>query len=112
MTRIPIPIHEGIEFVLLQEILYFQSDGNYSILFHPEKTKKFTLRSLKELERQLEGRGFCRIHHEFLVNLSHIVRYYKGDGGEVELTNGERLAVSRGKKANLLSALRLDGDLI
>lgn len=110
MSRIPLPIHEGIEFVLLGEILYFRSDGNYAIMYSREKTTKYTLRSLKELERQLDGRGFCRIHHEFLVNLAHIIRYYKGDGGEVELINGERLTVSRGKKANLISDLKLDPD--
>ncbi len=110
MNRIPLPIHEGIEFVLLGEILYFRSDGNYAIMYSREKTTKYTLRSLKELERQLDGRGFCRIHHEFLVNLVHIIRYYKGDGGEVELINGERLTVSRGKKANLFQDLKLDSD--
>lgn len=110
MNRIPLPIHEGIEFVLLEEILYFRSDGNYAIMYSREKTTKYTLRSLKELEHQLDGRGFCRIHHEFLVNLAHIIRYYKGDGGEVELINGDRLSVSRGKKANLIRDLKLDMD--
>ena len=57
--------------------------------------------SKKILEQQLEPVGFCRIHHEYLVNMDHVTKYHKGDGGEVELSNGEKLAVSRSRKVFL-----------
>jgi len=101
MKRIPLPVNHSIEFIPVQDVLYLRADGNYSIVICREKVTKQTTRSLKLLEKQLEPAGFCRIHHEYLVNMDHVTKYHKGDGGEVELSNGEKLAVSRSRKVFL-----------
>lgn len=107
MLRIPIPIHHGYEFVFARDILYFQADGNFSVVICKEKEYTQSTLPLKSLEQKLQFYGFCRIHHKYLVNMEHIIRYFKGDGGEVVLSNGEKLAVSRGKKENLIRELKM-----
>jgi len=81
MKRIPLPVNHSIEFIPVQDVLYLRADGNYSIVICREKVTKQTTRSLKLLEKQLEPAGFCRIHHEYLVNMDHVTKYHKGDGG-------------------------------
>ncbi len=107
MLRIPIPIHHGYEFFFARDILYFQADGNFSVVICKEKEFTQSTLSLKALEEKLQVSGFCRIHHKYLVNMEHIARYFKGDGGVVVLSNGEKLAVSRGKKENLIRELKM-----
>lgn len=107
MLRIPIPVHHGYELVFARDILYFQADGNFSIVICNEKKYIHSILSLKNLEQILHDSGFCRIHHKYLINMEHITRYFKGDGGEVVLSNGEKLDVSRGKKENLIRELKM-----
>ncbi|MEZ5195535.1 MAG: hypothetical protein R2764_03825 [Bacteroidales bacterium] len=39
------------------------------------------------------------------MNINHIKEYYRGEGGEILLSNGEVLRVSRNKKEELLNIL-------
>ena len=40
-----------------------------------------------------------------MVNRTHIKRYIRGDGGELIMSNGMNVAVSKRKKADLLDGL-------
>jgi two-component system, LytTR family, response regulator len=53
----------------------------------------------------LRSPGFIRIRHSCLVNISHVSEYFRGEGGEVILSNGKHLRVSRNRKKELLAAL-------
>jgi two-component system LytT family response regulator len=39
------------------------------------------------------------------VNLNHVNKYIRGEGGQVILTNGDEIGVSRSKKTELLEIL-------
>lgn len=51
----------------LAEIYYFESDSNYVKVITKEKTYRFR-DTLAALEKQLEPKGFIRIHKGFLMN--------------------------------------------
>ena len=51
------------------------------------------------------NREFFRIHKTNLVNLTHVKQYRKGEGGELVMSDGTFLEVSRYKKAELLALL-------
>jgi two-component system LytT family response regulator len=107
IQRIAIPNDEGFDFIPAEHILYCQADGNYTHLFLVEgDQKKVISRPLKELEEKLESFSFVRIHHSFVVNLLHVERYIRGDGGAVVMSNGEQLPVSRSKKRDFLDRVR------
>mgnify|MGYP000117892070 FL=1 len=59
----------------------------------------------KEFENILPETDFCRIHHATLVNLNHVTKYVKGDGGYVLVTGRRHLDVSRRKKDTFIQAL-------
>jgi len=102
--RIALPTHEGIEFIYDEIIIYLKSDANYCRAILTDNDYKVILSSLKNLETRLKSSGFIRVHHEYLVNLSHVIKYQKGDGGEICLINDETIPVSRNKKGAFLRA--------
>ena len=102
---IALPQNGGYIIKDVRKVTHCESDGNYSII-HTEEGGRYTVcRKLKEIEAMLPARCFVRIHHCFLVNLCHVKKYHKGEGGQVELKNDKRLDVSRRKKQGFLDRL-------
>jgi two-component system, LytTR family, response regulator len=48
---------------------------------------------------------FIRIHHSYMINKKLVQRYIKGEGGQVVMSNGKLLDVSRRKKEEFLHAI-------
>lgn len=104
-SKVAIPILKGLELVDVNSIIRCEADSNYSIIF-TVSSKVVISRTLKELEQSLAGYDFIRVHHSHLINLAHLTIYVKGDGGQVILSNGDRINVSRSRKERLLEKLR------
>ncbi|MEL6987456.1 MAG: LytTR family DNA-binding domain-containing protein, partial [Bacteroidota bacterium] len=103
--NIALPTSEGLEFILINEIIYAAADGNYTYV-HLQNGKKILLsKLLKDIEELLQGHHFIRIHQSYLINVSHVKKYYKGKGGYVVMSNGDSLNVSRSLKSNFLSRI-------
>ncbi len=102
-----VPTLEGYEMVEINEIVFLEADGNYTTLHLKNKPKVLISKNLKEFEKVLSPRKFTRIHHSHMVNVAHVKKYFKGDGGAVVLSDGTNLAVSRANKAKLLSMIKI-----
>lgn len=100
--KITIPLQDGFEVINTCDILFCKADDNYTELYF-ENTKKLVSKTLKYFEDILKESSFVRVHKSFLVNVNEIVKYKKGKGGSVVLSNGKEIMVSSSKKANLLS---------
>ncbi|MGI9543531.1 MAG: LytR/AlgR family response regulator transcription factor [Cyclobacteriaceae bacterium] len=107
LGKIAIPSMEGIIFLEIKDIVYGQAEGNYTNLFLQDKETLVVTKSLKDFETLLDQQGFFRVHHSYLINLNHIQKYVKGEGGYVELTGGSKVDISRRKKEEFLKALEL-----
>ena len=105
VEKIAVPTTEGIDFFITQEILYLQAEGSYTKLFLSNGNTYLVSKNLKDFESLLSESGFFRIHNSYLVQVSHIKKYIKGEGGYVVLPNGQHLDVSRRKKDAFLSIL-------
>jgi two-component system LytT family response regulator len=101
-ARIVLAVQEGYELVRIADIVHIDSDSNYSQVFIAQRKPVFLARTLKDFEQTLQDRGFMRIHNSHLVNLSHITRFIKADGGYVEMSDGMRLPVSRARRDDLI----------
>ncbi len=103
--RIALPTAEGIHFVQMTDIIQCESLGSYT-KFHLTNGKPIVVsRLLKEYEEILDNYYFFRVHQSNIVNLEHIKRYVKGDGGQVWLTDSTEVEVSRRRKEEFLSLL-------
>jgi two-component system LytT family response regulator len=63
-------------------------------------------RSIIDYELMLEDNYFCRIHKSYIINLTHVKEYQRGEGGTVLLTNGKEVEVSRRKKEIFLARIK------
>ncbi|WP_400078129.1 LytR/AlgR family response regulator transcription factor [Winogradskyella sp. R77965] len=105
LERLAIPSDNEIILQKVSDIIYCEADSNYTVL-HLADDKKITVsKTLKEFENILPEIDFCRIHHSTLVNLNHVVKYVKGEGGYVLVTGRRHLDVSRRKKDTFIQAL-------
>ncbi|MCF0054940.1 LytTR family DNA-binding domain-containing protein [Dyadobacter sp. CY356] len=103
--RIALPTAEGIHFVQMTEIIQCESLGSYT-KFHLIKGPAIVVsRLLKEYEEILDNYYFFRVHQSNIVNLEHIKRYVKGDGGQVWMSDNTEIEVSRRRKDEFLALL-------
>ncbi len=107
LKRIGVPTRSGIDFVLIRDILYCEADSNYTYLHLKGNRKTYSAKVLKDFDLLLSSHEFCRIHQSFLINLNHVKKYYRGDGGYVEMINGVSLSVSRSRKDELLNRIKM-----
>ena len=96
--KIPIPTSEGFLLVPLQEILYCQSSGNYTQINLTNKRRLVSSYTLKHYDEMLSEYDFFRAHKSFLVNLSHVTQYRKGEGGTIVMSDSMEIELSRRNK--------------
>ncbi|MEL0652769.1 LytTR family DNA-binding domain-containing protein [Algibacter sp. TI.3.09] len=101
--KITIPQLDGFEILNTADILYCKADDNYTEIYLNNNKKKLVSKTLKYFEEALTGSSFARVHKSYLVNVNEVVKYLKGKGGSVLLSNGKEIMVSASKKAQLLS---------
>jgi two-component system LytT family response regulator len=97
---------KGFQVIHLSDILYCEAVSSYTI-FHMKNGQQITAsRSIIDYELMLEDNFFCRVHKSYIINLTHVVEYKKGEGGTVLLTNGKEVEVSRRKKEIFLTRIK------
>lgn len=100
--KITIPQQDGFQVLNVADILYCKADDNYTEIFLENK-KILVSKTLKYFEEALSTYAFARIHKSYLVNVNEVIKYRKGKGGSVVVSNGKELLVSASKKKELLA---------
>ena len=106
VTKIAIPTMEGLQMILVENIISCSSDRNYTILSLEDGQKIIASRTLKEIEEILEDYFFARVHHSYLINLNEVEKYIKGEGGYLIMSDKTNIDVSRSRKEILLKKLQ------
>jgi two-component system LytT family response regulator len=86
------------------DIVYAESDGNYTTVYLKDGQKMVLTKKLKEVNEILPSEGFYRIHNSYIINLNKIKEFLKTDG-YVILKPNHRIPVSRQKKSDFLDML-------
>jgi two-component system, LytTR family, response regulator len=105
IEKLAVPTLEGIDFFDTQDIIYCKADGSYTAIMLKDHQRVLVCKNLIDFESLLADSGFCRIHHSYLINLRHVQKYVKGEGGYVILTDDHHADVSRRKKEEFLALL-------
>ena len=100
--KITLPQQDGFQVLNITDILYCKADDNYTEIYLENK-KILVSKTLKYFEDALAGFSFARIHKSYLVNVNEVVKYRKGKGGSVVVSNGKELLVSASKKKDFLA---------
>jgi len=88
-------------FLESDEILYAESDGNYSTIYLVDGQKIVLTKKLKQVNELLPQDSFFRIHNSYIINLNKIKEFLKTDG-YVVLENEKKIPVSRQRKSDFL----------
>lgn len=107
-ARLAIKSAGQVTLVKLSEIDWIEAADYYASL-HVAGRTHLLRRSLSDLEKELDGQGFCRVHRSALVNLDRVRGLATDEEGEyqVELTCGARLRLSRSYRKQVQERLGL-----
>jgi two-component system LytT family response regulator len=100
--RIALTTGDGMIFVPTQDILYCQAESNYTSVVLASGKKIVVSKVLKDIDEALSGPDFFRIHNSYLVNLNHISRFVRGDGGYVVMQDGTTVSISRSRRQEFM----------
>lgn len=101
INKIVLRTTESIHIINLNNIVRCESDVNYTTFYLTNGEKLLVSKTLKEFDEMLVPSGFFRTHQSHLVNLDHITRYDKGEGGHLIMDDGSLVPVSTRKREQL-----------
>jgi two-component system LytT family response regulator len=100
--KIVLKSQESIFLLDIDDIVHCDSDGSYTVFETTADQKIVISKVLKEYDKLLSGSGFLRVHRSHLINLKHIIRFDKQDGGYVVMSSGSKIPVSNSGRERLL----------
>lgn len=105
--RIFVSTLEGLIFLMIDDIVCVSADTSYSEFYIKDGKKVVSSKGLSNYEEILKPHLFLRVHKSYLVNLRHIVKYQRGRGGYLCLSNGMTVKVGESKKDELQKYLKI-----
>jgi two-component system LytT family response regulator len=102
-----IPSMEDVEIVPIDQLVYLESDGRYTIFHMHDKTSKIASKNLGEYEKLLSRNNFFRIHHSLLVNMDFALNIHKKDGNYLKMKTQKYLPISKRRINSLYKFLNL-----
>jgi len=97
VPKITLPFMNRFVSIPISQILYIQSDVNYSNVYLKDGRRFLVAKTLKEYNSELKSYSFARIHKSFLVNLDSISSCDFPEYS-VQLCTGLSLPISRRKR--------------
>jgi two-component system LytT family response regulator len=103
--KIVLRTSEAMHIVDVSDICFCKSDNSYTTFYFEDDENILVSKGLKEYECLLSGHGFFRPHQSYLVNLNHVKKVDKSDGGFIIMKNKKEIPVSMRQMKNLLGLL-------
>ena len=88
---------KGFTLVDFKDIVWLEASDNYTNLFLNGQKKIIASKTLKEFESILPSTDFFRIHRSALINIHYVKEYSNHEGGEVILSDGTHVQVSKAR---------------
>jgi two-component system, LytTR family, response regulator len=107
-NKIAVSFQDKILFYDPNEILFCQSNDNYTTLQMRNGEKVIASKTIRHFEEILTPLGFIRPHQSFVINAKLIGQYNKKDGGYLVMEDGTQIPVSRHRKEEILMMFRND----
>jgi two-component system LytT family response regulator len=103
--KMAIPTINGLSFIVINNIIRFEAQGNYTAIYITNGETLMATRNIKEYELLLPGAIFYRIHNSHIINLQRIQKYQKGRGGYVIMEDGSAIEVATRRRQEFLQKL-------
>ncbi|MBS4061996.1 MAG: response regulator transcription factor [Bacteroidetes bacterium] len=103
--RIILKTLDNIYLIELRNIVCCESDSCYTTLHTTTGDRIVMAKTLKDYEELFAGSGFYRVHKSYLINLSHIKRFEKQDGGYIVLLNELKIPVASRRREEIIELM-------
>ena len=104
--KIVLKTTSSVHIVNITDIIRCESEKNYTHFFTIDQEKITVSKTLKEFNELLMDYSFYRVHQSHLVNMAHVRRYDKQDGGHLVMDDNSTVPVSFRKKEDLMKAFK------
>ena len=105
-NKIALPVGDAMQVMEADEIIRCESESNYTHVYLANGKKLTFAKTLKEVEENIQGIPFCRIHQSHLINVNHVSKFVKGEGAYVVMKDGTQIAISRNRKEAFMETFR------
>lgn len=100
--RIALTSGDGLIFVPTSDIIYCEAESNYTNVVLAGGKKILVSKVLKDIDEVLSGSDFYRVHSSFLININHIKKLVRGEGGYIIMDNDATVSISRSKRQEFM----------
>jgi two-component system LytT family response regulator len=101
--KIAISTIQSLDLYDPDELLYCESDVNYTRIYFVDGTSVLLSKTLKLVESFLPIDIFIRVHNSVIVNINHVKKLVREGGGYLVMKNGKTINISKSKKEALLN---------
>jgi len=105
LHKVALPTSDGLLFIEPEQILRCEAQGNYTTIHLINGERILVTRTLKEFDGLLTPMNFFRVHNAHLINLRHVRKYVRGDGGHIIMSDSNSIEVSRRRRDDLMRRL-------
>jgi two-component system, LytTR family, response regulator len=107
LQRLLLNTGNEIIFVSQEDILYCNSEANYTAIYVKNERTYITTKSLKDLEDILEPMLFVRIHNSTIINTSYVEKWKTDEKSDIlVMIDGRKFILARRRKQQFLSKFR------
>lgn len=104
---IAISSQEGLNFVKIEDIMYLEASSNYTYIVMNNNAKHLASKTMQTFEEVLDQNStFFKCHKSYIINLKFIKQYIRGEGGELIMTDGKNIPLSRARKQDFLNLFK------
>jgi two-component system, LytTR family, response regulator len=96
---------EALYLTDINDIIYCKSDNSYTTFYLTDNKSILVSKGMKEYCELFEDQGFFRPHQSYLVNMNHIAKIDKSDGGFIIMKNNKEIPISVRRKQSLMKML-------
>lgn len=89
---------DAIEFLKVTDIIRLEADSSYTTIHSISKQPLLSSKNLKVFEDMLDECNFFRPHHSHIINVRHIKRFVKKDGGYIQMSDDSSVPLSRRRR--------------
>ena len=102
LDKIAVPTSDGFVLVPLDDIIYCHANGNYTEFHLVNNKQLLSSYTLKQYHDLLTDHNFFRTHRSYLINLTYVKMYRRGDGGTAIMQDGSEVEISKQNKEAFL----------
>lgn len=102
INKIALPVSDGLIFVGMDEIICLEADGSYTTIFLTSGAEILVTKYLKDFVDLINHPTFYKPHRSYYINLNHLKKYVKQDGGHIVMSNDKIINLARDNKDEFL----------